>query len=395
MLHLAAKAVLPKQPPQQTEIPTDVQPPAFDELSPDLRYRLLQRHANKGKLLNAGCVLLAAALLSPVVVPQVNAAADDAISQLFKLKRGVDTAAEFISPDFAAPVQKGEVIAGYPVTSGYGLRDTTNLPAGASADHKGVDLATPIGTPIKAPGKLGDQVTVRCWTDKNGGGLVAEIESESFPTLWFQALHLEDCKTGVYRAGDDIARTGSSGIGAPHLDWRQRDRLTDRHQPPQKSYLLWALTGREPNANFTRIDILRNAIISQESGGDRAAVNPDSGALGLGQVMPENLGGTGDGWDYEALGRDLTPEQFLADSDAQTRIINHQLSKTFEAQIAAGRSEDEAIRRTAATWYSGRAESADDATPQAYGAGSYPSIKDYADEVLNRVHQLRLKQLDK
>ena len=69
--------------------------------------------------------LLAAALLLPVAVPQLNAAADDAISQLRGVKAKVDTAAEFISPDFAAPVQKGEAIAGYPVTSGYGLRDTT------------------------------------------------------------------------------------------------------------------------------------------------------------------------------------------------------------------------------------------------------------------------------
>lgn len=391
MLHLAAKAVLPKPPPQQTEIPADAQPPTFEELSPDLRYRLLQRRANKGKFLNAVCVAVAAALLSPVAVPQLNAAADDALAQLFKLKRGVDTAAEFISPDFAAPVRKGEAIAGYPVTSGYGLRDTRHLPEGASADHKGVDLATPEGTKVYALGKLGDQVTVRCWTDKNGGGLVAEIESESFPNLWFQALHLSNCKTGNYRTGSVIAKSGASGIGDPHLDWRQRDRITDEHQPPQKQYLLWALTGREPNANFTRIDMLRNAIIGQESAGDAAIVNEDSGALGLGQVMPENLAGDGRGWDYEALGRDLTPEEFLADPDAQTKIINHQLAKIFDAQVAAGKSEEEAVRRTAATWYSGDPNKADDATPQNWQGDpdkEYPSIKDYSDEVLARTARL-------
>ena len=391
MLHLAAKAVLPKQKQQHTEIPTDVQPPAFEELSPDLRYRLLQRRANQGKLLNAGCVLLAAALLLPVAVPQMNAAADAAISQFRGVKAKVDTAAEFISPDFAAPVQKGEAIAGYTVTSGYGLRDTRNLPEGASADHKGVDLATPEGTKVYAPGKLGDQVTVRCWTDRDGGGLVAEIESESFPNLWFQALHLSNCKTGNYRAGSVIAKSGASGIGAPHLDWRQRDRLTDEHQPPQKQYLLWALTGREPNANFTRIDMLRSAIIGQESAGNAAIVNEDSGALGLGQVMPENLAGDDQGWDYEALGRDLTPEQFLADPDAQVKIINHQLSKIFDAQIAAGNSEAEAVRRTAATWYSGDPNKANDTTPQQWQGDpdkEYPSIKDYSDEVLARTARL-------
>ena len=399
MLHLAAKAVLPKQKQQQTEIPADVQPPSFEELSPDLRYRLLQRRANKGKLLNAACVVVAAALLVPVAVPQLNAAADDLIAQVFKIKKQVDTAAEFISPDFAAPVQKGEAIAGYPVTSGYGLRDTSNLPEGASADHKGVDLATPEGTKVYAPGKLGDQVTVRCWTDKNGGGLVAEIESESFPNLWFQALHLSDCKTGNYRTGSVIAKSGDTGIGDPHLDWRQRDRITDEHQHPQKSYLLWALTGREPNANFTRIDILRNAIIGQESAGDAAIVNKDSGALGLGQVMPDNLAPKdadgneikSSGWDVEALGKDLTPEQFLADPDAQVKIINHQLSKIFDAQIAAGKSEEEAVRRTAATWYSGDPNKADDTTPQNWEGDpdkEYPSIKDYSDEVLARTARL-------
>ena len=134
---------------------------------------------------------------------------------------------------------------------------------------------------------------MRCWTDSNGGGNVAEIEAESFPAQKFQALHLESCKTGIWNAGDTIALTGNTGIGAPHLDWRQRDKATGNHQHPQKSFLLWALTGREPNANFTRIDILRNAIVTQESAGDAAIVNKDSEALGLAQIMPENLAGEG------------------------------------------------------------------------------------------------------
>lgn len=402
MLHLAAKQLLKGDSPQErqsqltsTQIPDHAISPFFEELSPDLRYKLLQRQAARRWLFNGGCYLMAMALLAPVVVPQLNAAADSALSQWRGLKQKADTAAAFISPDFAGPVQKGENIAGYTVTSGYGLRDTTGLAKGASADHKGVDLATPEGTPIKAIGEKGSKVKVRCWTDPQGGGLVAEIEPDSFPGERFQALHLSACKTGIYKAGQTIARSGDTGIGEAHLDWRQRDLKTGKYQHPQKRYLLWALTGREPNANFTRIDILRNAIIGQESGGNSAAVNPDSGAMGYGQVMPDNLAGTKTGWDYEALGKDLTPEEFLADRDAQTKIINHQLTKIHDEQIAEGKSEDDAIRRTAATWYSGQADKADDATPQTYGSGSYPSIKDYSDEVLNRVHQLRLQQLDR
>ena len=396
MLHLAAKKISQGDL-TYTEIPNDAISPAFDELSPDLRYKLLRRRAARAWLLNGAVYLAAAGLLTPVAIPQLNAAADEVLSQIFNLKQRADTAAAFISPDFAAPVQKGENIAGHTVTSGYGLRDIANLPAGASADHKGVDLATPEGTQLKAIGVPGTKVKVQCWQDSDGGGWVAEIEPDSFPDLRFQALHLSpgSCRTGVHDAGSVIAKTGASGIGAPHLDWRQRDRATGKHQHPQKAYLLWTLTGREPNANFTRIDILRNAIIGQESAGDSAVVNPNSGALGLGQVLPDNLAGDGKGWDFEALGRDLSPTEFLADPDAQTKIINHQLSKIHDEQLAAGKSEDDAIRRTAATWYSGQADLADDTTPQTYGSGSYPSIKDYADEVLNRVHQMRLKQLDR
>ncbi len=397
MLTYAAKKIL--QGDRQTQIPDEAIAPDFDELSPDLRYKLLQSRAAKGWLFNGGCYLLAAALLAPVAVPQLNSAVDAAISQAIGLKEKVDTATEFISPDFAAPVQKGETIAGHLVTSGYGFRDITNLPAGASADHKGVDLATEIGTPIKAIGQPGSKTKVDCSTDANGGGHVAKIEPQSFPDLTFQALHLQpgSCKTGFYTAGETIARTGDTGIGAPHLDWRQRDRATGKHQHPQKMYLLWALTGREPNANFTRIDILRNAIVTQESAGDAAVVNRDSSALGLGQVMPENLAGDRRGWDFEALGKDLTPEQFLADPDAQIKIINHQLAGEYQRQIDSGHSDDEAARRTAAVWYSGNADLADDTKPQHWNGDpdkDYPSIKDYSDEVLNRVHQLRLKQLD-
>lgn len=398
MLPLLAKAVSSNGDRPKTQIPSDVIAPAFDELSPDLRYKILQRRARGGMLFNASCLLVAVALLAPVAVPQLNSALDSAIATARGLKRKADTAAEFISPDFASPIQEGEQIAGYTVTSGYGLRDTTNLPAGASADHKGVDLATPEGTPIRAIGEKGSKTKVRCWRDADGGGLVAEIEPDSFPGERFQALHLESCKTGIYKTGEEIARTGDTGIGDPHLDWRQRERSTGKHQHPQKSYLLWALTGREPNANFTRIDILRNAIITQESSGDAAIVNKDSGALGYGQVLPENLAGEGKGWDFEALGRDLTPDEFLADPDAQTRIINHQLSTIYEMQIAEGHSDDEATRRTAAEWYSGQADKADDTAVQYWDGDpskAYPSIKDYSDEVLNRVHQLRLDQLNK
>ena len=85
-------------------------------------------------------------------------------------------------------------------------------------------------------------------------------------------------------------------------------------------------------SNLIDIPALKESIIAQESNGDPSAVNPDSGALGLGQVMPENIAGTGKGWDYEALGRDVTAAEYLANPRIQTQIIEHQLEQIALSQ---------------------------------------------------------------
>ena len=73
----------------------------------------------------------------------------------------------------------------------------------------------------------------------------------------------------------------------------------------------------------------------QESHNDPTVVNPRTGALGKYQVMPQNLTASWDGkvranagWDYEALGRDVTKEEFLANPQLQERVALHQLKKT-------------------------------------------------------------------
>lgn len=47
-----------------------------------------------------------------------------------------------------------------------------------------------------------------------------------------------------------------------------------------------AVLYNKPNNGTINIDALQQAIIGKESGGDFSAVNPDSEALGYGQVMP-------------------------------------------------------------------------------------------------------------
>ena len=125
---------------------------------------------------------------------------------------------------------------------------------------------------------------------------------------------------------------------------------------------------------------LLQAVIGKESGGKPGAVNADSGALGIGQVMPENVGP----WTQKHLGRRMTPEQFLADPAAQRQVVTAQLRENYQAQLAAGYDRDTAIRRAAAIWYSGSADNLNSTRPQ----GKYPSVRDYTMSILNRVNQM-------
>jgi len=118
---------------------------------------------------------------------------------------------------------------------------------------------------------------------------------------------------------------------------------------------------------------LRRALINQESGGNYRAVNPDSGALGIGQVMPANVGP----WTKKYLGRALTPQQFLNSKSAQDAVINGRMRDMIADQERAGFKGEVAIRRAAAVWYSGQAGLWNDNTPQYTKGRRYPSIAEY------------------
>lgn len=125
---------------------------------------------------------------------------------------------------------------------------------------------------------------------------------------------------------------------------------------------------------------LFEAIIGQESGGNHLAVNRDSGALGLGQVMPYNVGP----WSKEALGRSITPQEFLASRDLQVRIIRHKLAQYFAEGMRETGREDLAVRWAASAWYSGKGSRYQNDKPQATNGRSYPSIASYTLQVLAR-----------
>ncbi|MCH7381369.1 transglycosylase SLT domain-containing protein [Acinetobacter higginsii] len=133
----------------------------------------------------------------------------------------------------------------------------------------------------------------------------------------------------------------------------------------------------KPTGKFS-FDHFKKSIITQESGGNYGAVNKRTGALGFAQVMPQNIEGWGKnrgkkkhGWDYEALGFDITPREFLANPLWQEKIVDFKLQQAFDKYGASG---------AARWWYSNNPNPSDKKpTP------NEPSPNEYAQSVLNRM----------
>lgn len=122
-----------------------------------------------------------------------------------------ESPASAVSPHNTQPIRVGDKIAGYKVTSAFGLR---RAPCpGCSSMHPAIDLATPAGTPVYAPAP----VKVVCKTEGKAGNY-AEFEMQG---IKHQLLHLSVCRPGDAKPGQVIGATGGSGAGTgPHLDVR-------------------------------------------------------------------------------------------------------------------------------------------------------------------------------
>lgn len=110
------------------------------------------------------------------------------------------------------------------------------------------------------------------------------------------------------------------------------------------------------------------AIAGQESGGNYNAINPNSGALGKYQIMPQNV----PGWSQQYLGVSWTPQQFLEDPSKQDALARAVLGGYYQQYGARG---------AAAAWYSGNPANANDYGSQSNG----PSIGGYVDQVMARM----------
>ena len=141
----------------------------------------------------------------------------------------------------------GDIVAGYTVSDEFGIRPFHPVTGQPNVPHNGVDLATPIGTPIYAVGKEGDETSVKCWWDIDGGGWVVNQTAQSYPGYTFQSLHMSEkgCREGKSRAGEVIAYSGNSGLGTgEHYDFRVK--IDGEYVPPATKYLESALTGQPP-----------------------------------------------------------------------------------------------------------------------------------------------------
>ncbi len=131
---------------------------------------------------------------------------------------------------------------------------------------------------------------------------------------------------------------------------------------------------------------IMRAIIIGESSNNHRAVNPHSGALGYGQIMPSNLRS----WSRAALGREVSRTEFLNDPNLQLQIIGYQINRYWQAALVASNGNEAiAVRRVASQWYSGRANLFNSSTPQYYGGYRYPSIAEYTLSALRRYQQAK------
>jgi murein DD-endopeptidase MepM/ murein hydrolase activator NlpD len=151
------------------------------------------------------------------------------------------------------PPKKGEIIAGYTVTSPFGPRNVADCPT-CSRDHMGIDVAMDVGTPLHTIGKAGTSTTVKCLQDTGGtGGTYSSQTSPDFPGLSFESLHLSKCNPGEYPAGTVFGFSGSAGTG-PHLHAQIRDRKRMNNgyngkYPPERGFVYWVIKGKAPTSD--------------------------------------------------------------------------------------------------------------------------------------------------
>jgi hypothetical protein len=119
-------------------------------------------------------------------------------------------------------------------------------------------------------------------------------------------------------------------------------RLTSDNWPVRPMYS--TMVASEPKQSR-----LIKAFEIKESSGNPQAINKDTGASGLIQVLPQNI----PGWTLKYLGVRMTPAEYRANPNAQRMLGERYFAEQVRKHTAPGRSEEEVIRRVAAEHYGG------------------------------------------
>jgi len=89
-----------------------------------------------------------------------------------------------------------------------------------SSNHEGIDIAAPIGTPVKSPA---DGVVKDVYEDRYLGIVLLLVHGSKYETLYGHLKEVFVKKGQVVKKGDVIALTGNSGISTgPHLHYEIR-----------------------------------------------------------------------------------------------------------------------------------------------------------------------------
>ena len=108
----------------------------------------------------------------------------------------------------------------YRITSGLGSRNTGIK--GASRNHKGIDIALPIGTPVKA--MAGGVIENRTQANNQGFGKYVVVKFDNGMKQILGHLSQQLLKDGTrVKAGDVVGLSGDTGVGSAHLHNEIRD----------------------------------------------------------------------------------------------------------------------------------------------------------------------------
>lgn len=282
---------------------------------------------------------------------------------------------------------------------------------GGYSDHTGLDFSVAGGSPIYAP-KSGiiDEVNLG---DSIYGNQVIMRHGPKLQSMYGHMAEAAVNPGQRVKRGDIIGYVGSTGLSTGnHLHWetwrngnpidprsvwdpsaprrmpKRQPRVTNATAPSNVE--VPSISGdtlgeivnsarrglpvgnREANAGNPRLDAFLKAISTQESGGNYGAVGVPTRygtAYGKYQILDANIEGP-QGWDMEALGRNIDINEFLNSPELQEKIAQAKLADYFRQYGPGG---------AAKAWYAGPGNAYTNSNSPQYGG---PSINGYANSVL-------------